>query len=87
MVPEFEQAAFSQAIGEIGKPVQTQFGYHIIQVIDRRELPLDANQLEQASQKTLDDWLTSAKEAATITTDEMWVDKIPPTPPALQNPQ
>ncbi|NLK98979.1 peptidylprolyl isomerase [Defluviitalea saccharophila] len=32
MVPEFEQAAFSMEPGEISKPVQTQFGYHIIKV-------------------------------------------------------
>jgi peptidyl-prolyl cis-trans isomerase C len=34
-VPEFEQAAFGQEIGEIGPVVQTQFGYHVIQVMDR----------------------------------------------------
>jgi foldase protein PrsA len=39
MVAEFENAAFSQEIGEIGKPVQTQFGYHIVQVLGRQELP------------------------------------------------
>lgn len=32
MVPEFEQATFALAEGEISEPVQSQFGYHIIQV-------------------------------------------------------
>jgi peptidyl-prolyl cis-trans isomerase C len=32
MAPEFEEAAFSQAVDEIGSVVQTTFGYHIIQV-------------------------------------------------------
>ena len=36
MVPEFEQAVFSQPIGEIGDPVRTQFGYHVIRVNERR---------------------------------------------------
>jgi len=33
-VPEFEQAAFEAEQGEIVGPVQTEFGYHILQVTD-----------------------------------------------------
>lgn len=32
MVPEFEEAAFNMTPGEISEPVQTQFGYHIIEL-------------------------------------------------------
>lgn len=34
-VPEFEKAAFSQEINAIGPLVETQFGYHIIQVLGK----------------------------------------------------
>jgi peptidyl-prolyl cis-trans isomerase C len=38
MVPEFEAAAFALEDGEYAKePVQTQFGWHVIKVEDRRE--------------------------------------------------
>jgi len=37
MVPEFETAAFSLKEGEIGGPVKTQFGYHVIKVTGKKE--------------------------------------------------
>ena len=37
MVPEFEQAMDALAIGEISQPVLSRFGWHLIQVQDRRQ--------------------------------------------------
>jgi foldase protein PrsA len=36
MVPEFENASFNLSVGEISAPVQTDFGYHIIKVTDKK---------------------------------------------------
>ena len=40
MVPEFSEAAFALKVGEITeKPVRTQFGWHVIKVVDHRTAP------------------------------------------------
>ena len=36
-VPEFEDAMNALAIGELSEPVQTAFGYHLIEVLGRRQ--------------------------------------------------
>jgi peptidyl-prolyl cis-trans isomerase SurA len=37
-VPEFEEVAFSVNVGEVARPIKSMFGYHIIQVLDKRNL-------------------------------------------------
>ena len=87
MVPEFAEAAFSQKIGEIGEVVQSQFGYHVIQVIDRQELPVSASQYEQNRQTAFTDWLAKAREDADLTTYDYWKERVPTEPPAVVQPQ
>ncbi len=38
MVTEFEDAAYALELNEISKPVQSQHGYHIIQITERRDI-------------------------------------------------
>lgn len=68
MVPEFEEAAFNAEIGAVTEPVETQFGFHLILVEDKKEpceksfdevKDMIKNQLlQQASQKKYMELLT-----------------------------
>lgn len=76
MVPEFEVAAFSQEVGEVGDIVETNFGYHIIKVTERtddRKMPFDEvkDQLIdylslQKKQKAVAAYVESLRSNATI---------------------
>lgn len=35
MVREFEKAAFATPVGQVSNPVYTQFGWHLIKVLDK----------------------------------------------------
>ena len=37
MVREFDEVVFKQAVGQVHGPVQTQFGYHLIEITERNE--------------------------------------------------
>lgn len=40
MVPQFEEAAFKLDKGQVSDPIQTQFGWHVIKVDEKRSRPL-----------------------------------------------
>lgn len=81
MDPAFEEAAFALNVGEISDPVQSQFGYHIIQLLGKEVRPLDSTQLKQAKDDAFSTWLTSEKENHTIEKyDSVWQNVVPVEP-------
>jgi peptidyl-prolyl cis-trans isomerase D len=80
MVEEFSDAAFDMEIGEISQPVQSQFGYHIIQVLGKDVRPLSSSQLEQARQTEFSTWLTAQREASEVEIFDRWMERVPTQP-------
>ena len=37
MVPEFDKVVFNDEVGVVHGPVQTQFGYHLLEITDRQD--------------------------------------------------
>ncbi len=78
-VPEFEDAAFSLPVGEVSEPVKTQFGYHLIQVLERDEnRPKDDAQLEQEKAQAFQAWLQEQIVAMNIQRPDDLPSKLPP---------
>ncbi len=53
MVPEFEEAMDKLQPGGLSPPVVSRFGVHLIQVMERREVALDAKQVREQARNVL----------------------------------
>lgn len=85
MVKDFDYTAFNlEKIGDISKPVKTNFGFHIIKLTDRKPYPSfeeDKENVKRIYKQTrydaeYADFITSLKEKFNFSTDEKTFDEI-----------
>ena len=75
------EAAFDLQPGETSKPVQTEFGWHIIKTLEREnERPLTAAQYQLAKDKAVEAWLEQQRTGASISTEA----EVEPSPTPAQ---
>ena len=69
LVPEFEEAMNALPLNGISDPVVSRFGVHLIQVLERRNVTLDAKQLREQARNVLREF-NSYDEALGLPTEE-----------------
>jgi parvulin-like peptidyl-prolyl isomerase len=82
MVPAFEEAAFGLNVGEISDPVQTDFGWHILESLGKDDLLLDPASYDQLKNEVFTDWLNEKRIEYQPKVNQDWV-KYVPTEPTL----
>ncbi|MCX7622857.1 MAG: peptidylprolyl isomerase [Thermomicrobium sp.] len=67
MPPAFDDVAFSLQPGELGGPVQTEYGWHLVQVLERdADRPISVRMLEALRARAFDRWLEEQRKTSTI---------------------
>lgn len=78
-VDEFKVATLTLELGVVSQPVQTQFGYHIIQVREREERAIETNDRTRVLQAAYAEWIKTIREQnqANIVISDNWFDYLP----------
>ena len=82
MVEPFEAAAFAGEVGDIVGPVQSEFGWHIIEILGHEDRELGDSDFRSAVALAFDEWLGTSRDAAEVTIRDYWIERVP-APPIL----
>ena len=67
MVPQFTDQAFALEPGQVSQPFQTQFGWHIVKVLEKEaNRPITITTLQQLKSASFTNWLDTKRGASNI---------------------
>lgn len=66
LVPQLAETAFSLEVGQIGGPVATSLGYHVVQTLESGSRPVDPERRFYIAQARFENWLDDMRQTAAI---------------------
>ncbi len=88
MVEEFTNVVFNLKVGEISEPVETEYGFHIIQNLGYRDHQKSASAFNSEKNNAFNDWLAELREDLELEGEviiyEGWENYVPGTPEVPQ---
>ena len=66
LTPQLSKTAFALQAGQIAGPIATELGYHVLQVIEFADQPVDPERSVYIAQTRFENWLKPFSDTAVI---------------------
>lgn len=80
MLPEIATQVFTAEVGTLLGPIETQFGFFILEVLETGTREASGDEIEQARGAFVDQWETDQLDSDTVTRTDMWKTFVPHDP-------
>ncbi len=73
--------AFSAPVNEVIGPIETQYGWHLVRVVDRQDREISEAAYQEAVNNAFEAWIDDLTAEAEIVIVDDWQDHLPPSGP------
>ncbi len=74
-------AAFSAPVNEVVGPIESQYGWHLLRVVDRQDREISDAAYQEAVDNAFEGWIDDLTTEAEIIVVDDWQDHLPPSGP------
>lgn len=74
-------AAFSAQVDEVVGPIESQYGWHLLRIVDRQDREILETAYQEAVDNAFETWIDDLTTEAEITVVDDWQDHLPPSGP------
>lgn len=80
MVLDFEKIVFNAPVGLVPQPVETQFGFHVVEVLAHEMHAMTEPQYAQQRLDYFNKWLAEQRSGDGVTKYDLWKERVPAEP-------